>query len=100
MVRSAFTPKISGGKRKRNPTQVAAVAIWALFPPGSSRPLAIWRSPVRSRARPMFSRGTDRLTKRLEEAGIRTDVCEFTICRLIAGQAIRDFRMTILRRLP
>jgi hypothetical protein len=48
----------------------------------------------------MFSRGTDRLTKRLEEAGIRTDVCEFTICRLIAGQAIRDFRMTILRRLP
>jgi len=106
------------------------VAIWALFPPGSSRPVAIWRSPVRSRARPMlpdgrlrrtasrhpaagallylfrgalgpiFSRGTDRLTKRLEEAGIRTDVYEFTICRLIADQAIRDFRMTILRRLP
>ena len=49
---------------------------------------------------PIFSRGTDRLTKRLEEAGIRTDVYEFTICRLIADQAIRDFRMTILRRLP
>jgi pimeloyl-ACP methyl ester carboxylesterase len=34
----------------------------------------------------------DRLTKRLEEAGIRADVYEFTICRLIAAQAIRDFR--------
>jgi len=34
----------------------------------------------------------DRLTKRLEEAGIRADVYEFTICRLIADQAIRDFR--------
>jgi len=34
----------------------------------------------------------DHLTKRLEEAGIRADVYEFTICRLIADQAIRDFR--------
>src|SRR6266545_4097646 len=41
---------------------------------------------------PIFSRGMDRLTKRLEEAGIRADVYEFTICRLIADQAIRDFR--------
>lgn len=41
---------------------------------------------------PIFSRGMDRLTKRLEEIGIRADVYEFTICRLIADQAIRDFR--------
>jgi len=41
---------------------------------------------------PIFSRGMDHLTKRLEEAGIRADVYEFTICRLIADQAIRDFR--------
>ncbi|MCA6117057.1 peptidoglycan-binding protein LysM [Bradyrhizobium sp. WSM 1738] len=41
---------------------------------------------------PIFSRGMDRLTKRLQEAGIRADVYEFTICRLIADQAIRDFR--------
>jgi pimeloyl-ACP methyl ester carboxylesterase len=34
----------------------------------------------------------DRLTNRLQEAGIRADVYEFTICRLIADQAIRDFR--------
>ena len=31
----------------------------------------------------------DRLTNQLEEAGIRADVYEFTICRLIAAQAIR-----------
>ena len=41
---------------------------------------------------PIFSRGMDRLTKRLNQAGIRADVYEFTICRLIADQAIRDFR--------
>lgn len=41
---------------------------------------------------PIFSRGMDRLTKRLEHAGIRADVYEFTICRLIAEQAIRDYR--------
>lgn len=41
---------------------------------------------------PIFSRGMDRLTNRLQEAGIRADVYEFTICRLIADQAIRDFR--------
>jgi len=34
----------------------------------------------------------DRLTDRLQKAGIRADVYEFTICRLIADQAIRDFR--------
>ncbi|WP_430642250.1 alpha/beta fold hydrolase [Bradyrhizobium jicamae] len=32
------------------------------------------------------------MTKRLQEAGIRADVYEFTICRLIADQAIRDYR--------
>ncbi|MEH2590668.1 alpha/beta fold hydrolase [Bradyrhizobium sp. AZCC 1721] len=41
---------------------------------------------------PIFSRGMDRLTNRLQQAGIRADVYEFTICRLIADQAIRDFR--------
>jgi Thioesterase domain/LysM domain len=41
---------------------------------------------------PIFSRGMDRLTKRLEQAGIKADVYEFTICQLIAAQAIRDYR--------
>ena len=40
---------------------------------------------------PIFSRGMDRLTEQLTQVGIRADVYEFTICRLIAEQAIRDY---------
>jgi hypothetical protein len=105
-----------------SPTQVATVVIWAalyafIFSSSSNLALAgpVARStdavattaPVappaatqpqarvylfRGALGPIFSRGMDRLTKRLEEAGIRADVYEFTICRLIADQAIRDFR--------
>ena len=41
---------------------------------------------------PFFSRGIDHLTERLEEAGITANVYEFTICRLIAAQAINEYR--------
>jgi Alpha/beta hydrolase family len=41
---------------------------------------------------PFFSRGMDRLTERLEDAGITANVYEFTICRLIADHAIREYR--------
>jgi pimeloyl-ACP methyl ester carboxylesterase len=41
---------------------------------------------------PIFSRGMDKLTDQLEQAGIKADVHEFTICRLIAAQAILDYR--------
>jgi pimeloyl-ACP methyl ester carboxylesterase len=41
---------------------------------------------------PFFSRGIDRLGERLDEAGITNHVYEFTICRLIAAQAIEDYR--------
>jgi pimeloyl-ACP methyl ester carboxylesterase len=106
----------------RSPTQVAAVVIWATLsactfssgcnlalagPVARSANAAATTAPVappaaaqlqarvylfRGALGPIFSRGMDRLTKRLEEAGIRADVYEFTICRLIADQAIRDFR--------
>ena len=33
---------------------------------------------------PIFSRGMDRLTDRLESAGLKAEVNEFTICRFIA----------------
>ena len=105
-----------------SPTQVAAVAIWAalsvfVFPlscdlaqagraPRASGAATVSAPPAppiatqpparvylfRGALGPIFSRGMDRLTKRLEEAGISADVYEFTICRLIADQAIRDFR--------
>jgi pimeloyl-ACP methyl ester carboxylesterase len=41
---------------------------------------------------PIFSRGMDRLAKRLREAGIAADVYEFTLCRLIAARAVRDYQ--------
>jgi hypothetical protein len=41
---------------------------------------------------PFFSRGIDRLTERLEDAGITANVYEFTICRLIAAEAIQEYR--------
>lgn len=40
---------------------------------------------------PFFSRGIDRLTDRLEQAGITANVYEFTICRLVADRAIREY---------
>jgi hypothetical protein len=117
----AFTPKIADGTRMSNPTQVAAVVLWAalsacIFSSGSklalagpvarstdaiatttlvTPPAALQPQPrvylFRGALGPIFSRGMDHLTKRFEEAGIRADVYEFTICRLIADQAIRDY---------
>jgi len=41
---------------------------------------------------PIFSRGMDRLTKEIQEAGVDADVNEFTICRLVAQRAIKAYR--------
>jgi thioesterase domain-containing protein len=41
---------------------------------------------------PIFSRGMDKLTDRLEQAGVKASVWEFTICRFVADQAIQDYR--------
>src|SRR4051794_2644500 len=41
---------------------------------------------------PIFSRGMDHLAKEIEKAGIAANVYEFTICRLIAKSAIREYR--------
>ena len=71
-------------------TNAAATTV-AVAPPAATQPQArvyLFRGALG----PIFSRGMDRLTNRLQEAGIRADVYEFTICRLIADQAIRDFR--------
>jgi hypothetical protein len=109
-------------ERLINPTRVAAVLLGALLlalladgrreasaagpatapteslissPPATPSP----GEPHRGRAYlfrgalgPIFSRGMDRLTERLEEAGITASVYEFTICRLIAAKAIREYR--------
>ncbi len=41
---------------------------------------------------PFFSRGMDKLTDRLQGDGIEARVYEFTICRLIAETAVREYR--------
>ena len=46
----------------------------------------------RSTLGPIFSRGMDHLAEEIENAGIQANVYEFTICRLIAESAIREYR--------
>ena len=40
----------------------------------------------------IFSRGMDKLAKRIEEAGVSVDVNEFTVCQLVAERAISEYR--------
>lgn len=102
-----------------NPIQAAVIILWAALsacmfstscnlalagpvarsnaaaPPDAAQPATQPRARAylfRGALGPIFSRGMDRLTERLEEAGISADVYEFTICRLIADRAVRDFR--------
>lgn len=102
-----------------NPARVAAVLAGALcllslvggrFDPAAAQPIttsaeALISPPpptttgARARAYlfrgalgPFFSRGIDRLTEKLQDAGITANVYEFTICRLIAEQAIKEYR--------
>jgi len=75
--------------------QPNGVATEALISPPSTPTDAAPRARAylfRGALGPFFSRGIDRLTERLEEAGITASVYEFTICRLIAAQAIEDYR--------
>jgi pimeloyl-ACP methyl ester carboxylesterase len=77
------------GPVARTTNTVAAVPPDAPQAPTSPQPRVYL---FRGALGPIFSRGMDRLTDRLQKAGIRADVYEFTICRLIADQAIRDYR--------
>jgi len=78
--------------------QAAAGPITALAEPPISPAPALPSMPrgraylFRGALGPFFSRGMDRLTERLEEAGITANVYEFTICGLIADHAIREYR--------
>jgi len=40
----------------------------------------------------IFSRGMDRLTEKIERAGITANVYEFTVCDLVAGAAIETYK--------
>jgi hypothetical protein len=102
-----------------NPTRIAAALcaalLWAAAPLGSldpavAGPIAVSteaaappsaRPAVEPHGRaylfrgamgPIFSRGMDSLTEKLENVGITANVYEFTICPLIAQRAIREYR--------
>jgi hypothetical protein len=64
-------------------------------PPSSSAPTVLPRGRVylfRGALGLIFSRGMDKLAKRIEEAGVPVDVNEFTVCSLVAERAIREYR--------
>ena len=85
----------SAGPARAAASDAAAVTGGFIIPPEPQQPPAPPRGRVylfRGALGPIFSRGIDRLTDQLERAGIKADVYEFTICRLIAAQAIRDYR--------
>jgi thioesterase domain-containing protein len=102
-----------------NPARMAMVLCWALLwtvplpgnpdlaiagpltaladpsPPTTSPPVVEPRGRAylfRGALGPLFSRGIDSLGEELENAGITANVYEFTICRLIAAEAIREYR--------
>ena len=81
---------------KINPAKIFAAKASPVGPPPAAKQAVI--APAgraylfRGALGPIFSRGMDRLTKRIEEAGVTATVNEFTICRYIAAKAIRDYR--------
>lgn len=61
----------------------------------SSTPVTIPRGRVylfRGALGLIFSRGMDKLAKRIQEAGVSVDVNEFTVCPFVAERAIREYR--------
>jgi hypothetical protein len=72
-----------------------ATAVAAPPPPAAEQPAPTPRVRAylfRGAMGPIFSRGMDRLTSRLQEVGVQADVNEFTICRIIAARAIREYK--------
>jgi hypothetical protein len=67
----------------------------AATPPAAEQPPIVPRGRAylfRGALGPIFSRGMDSLTEKIQRAGITADVYEFTICSLIAAKAIEDYR--------
>jgi hypothetical protein len=74
---------------------VAAPSVTATPPPAAIEPGAAPHMRAylfRGALGPIFSRGMDHLAEEIRETGIPATVDEFTICRLIAESAIREYR--------
>lgn len=93
-------PKMSAaapatGSLSKTPAVSAETAAPVAPQPADQRPATEPRGRAylfRGALGPFFSRGIDRLTDRIERAGFKAEVYEFTICRLIAEKAIRQYR--------
>jgi hypothetical protein len=90
-----WVPLWGGGLDLAVAGPIAVSSEAAAPPPDAAQP----RSELHGRAYlfrgalgPFFSRGMDRLTERIENAGFEASVYEFTICRLIAERAIHEYR--------
>jgi hypothetical protein len=87
-----FLPGVAAPARA-GPIAATGEAVAAL--PDSTQPAPEPRGRAylfRGALGPIFSRGMDRLTKELQQAGIEADVNEFTICRLVAARAITAYK--------
>jgi hypothetical protein len=71
---------------------VAASSVAATPPPAPAAVPNMRAYLFRGALGPIFSRGMDHLAEEIENAGIPANVYEFTICRLIAESAIREYR--------
>ena len=97
---AAAAPKSAApatGAKSHARAVTAETATAAAPPPPADQPAAT--APPRGRIYlfrgalgPIFSRGMDSLTEKLEQAGFTASVNEFTICRLIAAKAVREYR--------
>lgn len=89
-LKPATTGAIGNKTSKTNGT--LALTAPAASPPGAAQAEQARAYLFRGALGPIFSRGIDTLTERIAQAGITASVNEFTVCRYIAEQAIRDYR--------
>jgi hypothetical protein len=74
---------------------VVAPSVAATPPPAANEPVAVPHMRAylfRGALGPIFSRGMDHLAEEIRTTGIPATVDEFTICRLIAEGAVREYR--------
>jgi predicted alpha/beta-hydrolase family hydrolase len=86
---------LGGGLDRAVAAPAAAQSATATPSPEAAAPAAVPHARVylfRGALGPIFSRGMDHLTERIQQVGITADVYEFTICRFIAASAIREYR--------
>jgi hypothetical protein len=86
---------ISGGLDLASAGPIAATGEAAGSPTASTGPAVAPQGRAylfRGALGRIFSRGIDHLTDRLQRAGLTANSYEFTLCRLIADRAIREYR--------